>query len=223
MTTQNVENTDTQTAATNRPRRSARGILKGVLIGLTALIAVFAAFIATRPGEFRISRSTTIAAAPSEVFAHVNDFHKWDAWSPWAKIDPAAKNSFEGAPEGTGAIFKWSGNHDVGEGSMTLTESHPHDLIRIRLDFIKPLEDTANVEFTFQPVGEQTAVTWSMEGKNNFIGRIVCLFMNMEQMIGSKYEEGLASLKSIVEAAPKEGKPTATESTTETEQTGSEK
>jgi hypothetical protein len=127
------------------------------------------------------------------VFAQVNDFHNWEAWSPWAKLDPAAKAIIEGPRAGKGAIFRWAGNEEVGEGSMTITESRPSDLIRIKLEFLKPFEATNTAEFTFKPVDNQTNVTWSMEGQNNFIAKAVCLFMNMDQMVGGQFEKGLAS------------------------------
>ena len=133
----------------------------------------------------------------------MNDFHNWEAWSPWAKLDPAAKATFEGPSTGTGAIFKWVGNKEVGEGSMTITESRPSDLIRIKLEFLRPFEATNSAEFTFKPEGNRTAVTWSMEGKNNFIAKAVCLFMNMDKMVGGQFEQGLAQMKAVVEAAPK--------------------
>ncbi len=133
----------------------------------------------------------------------MNDFHNWEAWSPWAKLDPAAKATFEGPSTGTGAIFKWAGNKEVGEGSMTITESRPSDLIRIKLEFLRPFEATNSAEFTFKPEGNRTGVTWSMEGKNNFIAKAVCLFMNMDKMVGGQFEQGLAQMKAVVEAAPK--------------------
>ena len=148
-------------------------------------------------------RSATISAPAPAVFAQVNDFHNWEAWSPWAKLDPAAKATFEGPSTGTGAIFKWAGNKEVGEGSMTITESRPSDLIRIKLEFLRPFEATNSAEFTFKPEGNRTAVTWSMEGKNNFIAKAVCLFMNMDKMVGGQFEQGLAQMKAVVEAAPK--------------------
>lgn len=199
MSVQSVESATADTST--KSNRGGGGLLIKLAIGFVAVVAVFAAVVAMQPAEFRISRSTTISAPPSVVFAQVNDFHKWDAWSPWAKLDPAAKNSFAGAAEGEGAIFKWSGNDEVGEGSMTLTESAPPEVIRIRLDFVKPFEDTSDVEFTFLPVGEATTVTWSMTGTSNFVQRAICLFMNMDKMVGEKFEEGLASLKSVAEAA----------------------
>ena len=148
-------------------------------------------------------RSATISAPAPAVFAQVNDFHNWEAWSPWAKLDPAAKATFEGPSTGTGAIFKWAGNKEVGEGSMTITESRPSDLIRIKLEFLRPFEATNSAEFTFKPEGNRTGVTWSMEGKNNFIAKAVCLFMNMDKMVGGQFEQGLAQMKAVVEAAPK--------------------
>ena len=143
------------------------------------------------------------APAPA-VFAQVNDFHKWEAWNPWGKIDPAMKQTYEGAPAGIGAIYTWVGNKNVGEGRMTLTESRPSDLIKIKLEFFKPFAGTNIAEFTFMPAGNQTAVTWSMAGKNNFMAKAIHLFMNMDKMIGGQFETGLKQMKSIVEAALKQ-------------------
>jgi len=179
-------------------------MLKKILIALAAIVVVFIAVVAMQPSDFRVARTATISAPAPAVFAQVNDFHNWEEWSPWAKLDPAAKNSFEGPSAGSGAIFRWAGNKEVGEGSMTITESRPSDLIRIKLEFLKPFQATNTAEFTFKPEGNQTAVTWSMAGKNNFISKAICLFMNMDKMVGGKFEEGLAHMKSVVEAAPKQ-------------------
>ena len=184
------------------PVRKKVGVVRKILIALGVIIVLFVGVVAMQPSDFRVTRSAKISAPPPAVFAQVNDFHNWQAWSPWAKKDPHAKNSFEGQESGTGAVFKWSGNSDVGEGSMTLTESRPNELIRLKLEFVKPFEDSADTEFTFKPEGDQTLVTWTMTGKNNFIGRIVCLFMNMDKMIGGDFEQGLANMKAVVEAAP---------------------
>lgn len=178
-------------------------MLRKILIALAVIVVLFVIIVALQPSEFRIVRSATISAPPPAVFAQVNDFHKWEAWSPWAKLDPTAKATFEGPSAGTGAIFRWAGNNEVGEGSMMITESRPSDLIRIKLEFLKPFAATSTAEFTFKPEGNQTAVTWSMEGENNFIAKAFCLFMDMDKMVGGQFEKGLASMKSVVEAAPK--------------------
>src|SRR5262245_66074886 len=140
-----------------------------ILLGLAVVIAVFLVVVAMQTAEFRVERSGTFAAPPADVFAQVNDFHNWDAWSPWAKIDPQAKNTFEGAPAGTGAIFSWDGNNKVGAGRMTMTESRPSELIRINLEFLRPFKATNTAEFTFKPDGNGTALTWAMFGKKNFM------------------------------------------------------
>jgi Polyketide cyclase / dehydrase and lipid transport len=179
---------------------------KKLLIALAAVAAVLAAFavvVAMQPSEFRVARSAIIFAPAPDVFAQVNDFHNWEAWSPWAKLDPNAKVSFAGPHSGEGAIFTWSGNSKVGEGRMTLIESKPAERIRIKLDFVKPMEGTSIAQFVFTPQGESTAVTWSMTGHNNFIAKAVCLFMNMDRMIGGDFEQGLVNLRAVVEGARK--------------------
>lgn len=171
------------------------------LIGLGLIVVVFLVVVAMQPSGFRITRSATIAATQSAIFAQVNDFHLWEAWSPWAKIDPNMKQTYEGATSGVGAIHTWSGNNKAGEGRSTITESRPHELIRLKLEFLRPFRATNEVEFTFQPEQTQTLVTWSMTGTNNFMGKVFGLVMNMDKMVGGDFEKGLASLKSLVEKA----------------------
>ena len=174
-------------------------MIKKILIAIGVIVVVFLLVVALQPAEFRVVRSASMSAPPPVVFAQVNDFHKWEAWSPWEKLDPALKRTYEGPSEGTGAIYRWVGNNQVGQGSMTITESRPSDLIRIKLEFLKPFASTADTEFTFKPEGNQTAVTWSMAGKNNFLAKAMCLFMNMDKMVGGQFEQGLAQMKSLVE------------------------
>ena len=176
-----------------------RSILKRVLLAVLVILGVFLVVVALQPSEYRVARSTVVSAAVEKVFEQVNDLHQWEAWSPWAKLDPAVKNTFEGPRAGTGAVFAWAGNKKVGEGRMTIMESRPYELIRLKLDFIKPFASTANTEFTFKPEPDKTAVTWSMSGHNNFLGKAFCLFMNMDKMIGGDFERGFANLKSVTE------------------------
>jgi hypothetical protein len=170
-----------------------------ILTALVAIIALLVLFIAARPSEFRTTRSAKIAAPPSAVFAQVNDLRRWDAWSPWARLDPDCKNTYAGPPAGKGAKFHWAGNSQVGEGRMEIIESRPSDLVRLRLDFLKPFKATNTAEFTFKPDGGQTNVTWSMFGTNNFMFKAMGLFMNCDKMVGGQFEQGLANMKSEVE------------------------
>jgi uncharacterized protein YndB with AHSA1/START domain len=179
-------------------------MIKKILIGLVIVVVILAVVILLQPSHYHIERSATISAPPATVFAQVNDFHKWEAWSPWAKLDPAMKQNFEGAPAGNGASYSWAGNSQVGEGRMTITESHPSDLIKIKLEFIKPFPATDSTVFTFKPQGNQTAVTWTLDGDNNFVGKAFSLVMNMDKMVGGDFEKGLAQMKAVSEAMAKQ-------------------
>lgn len=174
-------------------------MLKKILIGIFLLIAGFAVVVALQPSHFLVERTATIAAPPAKVFAHVDDLHKWDAWSPWAKVDPAAKVGFEGAPAGKGAGFTWSGNDKVGEGRMTIVESRPAELVDIKVDFTRPFAGTNASTFAFKPTGDGTAVTWSMSGDQNFIAKAMCLVFNGKKMIGDEMDKGLTQLKAVAE------------------------
>jgi len=174
-------------------------MLMKIVIVLALIVLGFVGVVATRPSEYRVARTVIMAAPASAAFAQVNDFRNWDAWNPWAHIDPAMKQSYDGPAAGPGAVSAWAGNKEVGEGRMTIMESRPNELIRINMEFLKPFAATSTVEFTFRPEGDRTAVTWSMVGKVNFVGKVVHLFVDMDTMIGTNFEKGLTDMKAVVE------------------------
>jgi len=178
-------------------------MLNKILLLLIVVIAAILIVAAAQPAAYRVVRSATISAPPAVVFAQVNDLHAWQDFSPWAKLDPNVKNTYEGPRAGPGAALAWDGNSKVGQGRMTITESRPNELIRMKLDFIKPMESTSTTEFTFKPEGDKTRVSWSMSGENNFIGKVFCLFMSMDKMVGGDFERGLANLNTVAAAAAK--------------------
>ncbi|MGH7299664.1 MAG: SRPBCC family protein [Candidatus Rokuibacteriota bacterium] len=174
--------------------------MKIALIVLGVAIAGFLVFVATRPDTYHVERSRKIAAPADVVFAHLDDFKAWPAWSPWEK-DPNVKKTFAGPAKGVGATYSWEGNKQVGKGKITVTRSTPPTAISYRLEFIEPFASIAAASFTLEPEGERAAtVTWSMDGHNNFAGKAISVFMNMDRMIGGEFEKGLASLESISEA-----------------------
>jgi hypothetical protein len=168
-----------------------------LLIVLAVIVIGLVVFVAMKPSEFRIIRSALVGAPADAVFPHVNDLHNWEAWSPWAKLDPAAKTNYEGPSAGVGAAFSWAGNHNIGEGKMTITESRPNDLVRFRLDFLKPFKGTNLAEFMFQPERGQTKVTWTMSGHYGFVPKLMGLFINCDKMVGDQFEKGLADLNKV--------------------------
>ena len=170
-----------------------------ILVGLLVLAIAFAVIVATRPAEFIVTRHIAVSAPPVEAFRQVNDFHRWQLWSPWAKRDPAMTERFEGPRAGAGAIYRWEGNSEVGAGQMTILESRAPELIRIKLDFLQPFASTSTTQFEFQPSGEQTVVTWSMQGRNNFLAKAFGLFVDMDRMVGGDFEQGLTQMKTLLE------------------------
>ena len=175
-------------------------MLKKIGIGVAAALLVLIIVIATRPSTFHYERSTTVAAPPAAVYALVSDFHQWAKWSPWDKLDPNMKRTYSGTPATVGAKYEWVGNDDVGEGRMTIEEAKPNELVRTKLEFIKPWEATNTSTFTLKPEASGTKVTWSMDGPNNFMSKAFGLFMDMEGMIGKDFEKGLADIKKNAEA-----------------------
>jgi len=175
--------------------------LKNFAIAVLLAIVALAGFVATRPSEFLIVRSRTLAAPPEVVHAYVNDLHKWGEWSPWEKIDPGMQREYSGPPAGPGASYHWVGNEEVGEGRMTITGSVPPDSVTILLEFLKPFQATNTAQFDILRSGLGTEVTWSMSGHNNFVAKAMSLVMNMDKMVGGNFEKGLADLDVVTAAA----------------------
>lgn len=175
-------------------------MLKKILLGLALVLVVLCGFIATRPNTFVVQRSATIKAPADIVFAQVNDFHHWAAWSPWDKLDPSQKTTFEGASAGVGARYGWSGDDKVGEGRMLIEESKANELVRIQLEFIRPFASINTTSFLFSSTAEGTQVTWKMEGLQDFISKAMCLVMDMDAMVGKDFEAGLAAMRQVSEA-----------------------
>jgi hypothetical protein len=177
-------------------------MLKKILLGLAAVIVAAVAVVlilaSRQPDGFRVERTVSINAPAEKIVAHIDDFHQWTAWSPYERLDPAMQRTFTGAPTGKGSIYEWSGNNDVGQGSMEILESSPAK-VAIKLDFYKPMEASNIAEFAMQPKGDATDVTWAMYGPMPFISKIMCVFIDMDEMVGSDFEKGLADLKKVSE------------------------
>jgi uncharacterized protein YndB with AHSA1/START domain len=174
-------------------------MIESLIIVVAVLIALLLVYAATRPDTFRVERSAIINAPPEKIFPLINDFRKWEPWSPWEKVDPAVKRSYSGAASGEGAVYEWSGNKNIGQGRMEIVESSPASKIKLNIDFIKPFEAHNTIEFTLVPQGDSTLVTQAMYGPSPFISRLMGIFCSMDKMVGRKYEEGLANLKALSE------------------------
>lgn len=176
-------------------------MIKKILLSLVVIVVLFLAYAATRPADYHVERSATLAASPSVLFAQVNDHHNFMVWNPFMKLDPNVKVTYSGPTAGVGSTCSWDGNSDIGAGSATITESKPGELVRMRMDWKRPMEGTATTDFTFRPVGDKTVVTWSMYGKNNYLGKVVSIFLDCDKMCGPPFEQGLANLGQVVAAS----------------------
>lgn len=173
-------------------------MLKFIALVVFGLIALVLIYTATRPDTFHVSRSIDIKAAPEKIFDFINDFRQWQAWTPYNK-DPAMKRTYGGTAIGKGATYAWEGNKEVGKGEIAITDTTPPGSVELELHMIEPFEARNRVVFTMVPRGGSTHVTWAMDGKNSFPGKLIGLFMNMDKMIGGDFEKGLEKLKAVVD------------------------
>jgi uncharacterized protein YndB with AHSA1/START domain len=174
-------------------------MLKAIAIIVVVLLGALLAFAATKPDTFRVQRSTNIKAPPEKIFALINDLHSWDAWSPWERLDPAMQRTHSGAASGKGAVYEWAGSGEVGAGRMEIIEASPPSAVKIKLDFLKPFEAHNFAEFTLEPKGDVTDVTWAMYGPHTYVAKLMSVFFSMDSMVGKSFETGLANLKAATE------------------------
>lgn len=174
-------------------------MLKIIAIVVVVAIVALLGYAATRPNTFRYARSTVIKAPPAAVFAQIEDFHRWGAWSPWEKLDPAMARTYSSPASGAGATYAWDSKGKAGVGNMRITESLAPSRLVLDLNFIKPFPAQNKVVFVLEPQGDATHVTWSMEGSTPYVAKLMGVFFNMDKMIGADFEAGLASLKAQAE------------------------
>jgi uncharacterized protein YndB with AHSA1/START domain len=178
-------------------------MLKTIVVGLVVVLAVGVAAVlaiaASKPDTFHVQRATSIKAPPEKIFALLDDFHRYPSWSPYEKLDPAMKRTYSGAESGRGAVYAWESDGKAGVGRMEIAEAPPPSKVTINLEFVKPFEARNVVEFTLEPKGESTNVTWAMRGSSPFLARVMHVFFNMDRMVGEDFETGLANLKALAE------------------------
>jgi carbon monoxide dehydrogenase subunit G len=166
---------------------------------LVVVVGVVLAYAATKPDVFRVQRSASIKAPPEKIFPLINDFRSWSSWSPYEHKDPAMKKTFSGAAAGTGAVYEWEGDKNVGSGRIEIADTAPPNKVSIKLDMIKPFAAHNQVEFRLEPRGDVTDVTWAMNGHTPYLAKVMHVFIDVDRMVGQDFEAGLASLKSVAE------------------------
>jgi hypothetical protein len=157
------------------------------------------------PDTYTVVRTISVKAPPEAVFAHVNDFHAWQAWSPWEELDPEQNRTYSGPDSGVGAHYGWQGNRKVGEGTMEIIGAEPSSSVVVDLRFIKPFKSVAETRFDIAANGDGSTVTWTMEGALTLVTRVMGIFKSMDAMIGPDFEKGLRQLKATVEGSASQG------------------
>ncbi|TAN49151.1 MAG: polyketide cyclase [Rhodospirillales bacterium] len=173
-------------------------MLKPIIIIIIALIGGIVIYASTKPDTFRVERSIVIKAPPEKIFPLINDFHLWEAWTPYNK-DPDMKKTHSGSDRGKGAHYAWEGNKDAGTGEITISEATPPNKLVFDLHMIKPFEGRNVTEISLIAEGDFTRVTWSLVDKHNLMLKTMSIFINMDKAIGKDFELGLARLKTVVE------------------------
>lgn len=175
-------------------------MLKKISLVLAVVWFAFLGYVALKPSQYTVSRALLIQASPAAIFPHINNHKRTNEWMPWAETDPSVQMKYSSPAEGVGSSVTWESTGQMGVGKAETIESVKNEKVISRLTYTKPMEMTQDAEISLSPApGGGTLVRWSVTGHNNFLGRLVCTFMNMDKMIGAEFEKGLARLKTRVE------------------------
>jgi uncharacterized protein YndB with AHSA1/START domain len=174
-------------------------MIKKVVIALFILLAILATYAAVKPAEYTISRETTINAPAEAIFPYLNNPKLAEQWAPWMEIDPKATMTTSGPESGVGSVSSWVSETQLGTGSATIVESVPNERVGIKLAYSKPMAMEQDSLYLITSTGGQSVVTWKVSGKNTFMGRFMCLFVDMDKMVGAMFEKGLSNLKKLIE------------------------
>jgi hypothetical protein len=175
-------------------------MLETILLVVVLAVAGVLVYASTRPDQFRVARTARIEAPPEKIFPLIDSLRAGERWSPYYRKDPAMKGTYSGPERGAGATFAFAGNKDVGSGRLTITDSRAPDKVTMRLQMFKPFAADNVVEFTLVPRGAATDVTWAMQGKQPYLAKVMCVFLDMDRMVGTDFAAGLDTLKTLAEA-----------------------
>ncbi len=177
-------------------------VLKKLLLGFVALLALFALVSFMLPSPAPVERSTTIDSSADVVFQQVNNLKNWENWSAWAAKDPSMKVVYGEKVEGEGGSYSWAGDV-VGKGNLTIVKSEPGKLLNTEVDF--GFMGRGEGSWTFEENDGKTKVTWAMKSLPgagplaNIIGRYFLAFEDLDPLVGPDFEQGLAGIKTICE------------------------
>ena len=178
-------------------------MIKKTLLAVAAVLVIAAAVVlvyaATKPDDFRIEYAAAIKAPPEKIFPYLNDLTLYRQWSPWEDKDPNMKRELSGPSSGTGAVYSWHGNSEVGVGSMKIVESTPPKKVVYGLEFKEPFEGSNSAAMSISSDGTVSTVTWAFYGKDPYIAKLITVFCDRDGMLTEEFKKGLARLKTLAE------------------------
>ncbi|HEX5024867.1 MAG TPA: SRPBCC family protein [Agriterribacter sp.] len=170
----------------------------GVIVLLIIAFVLIAGLFVSK--AYHLEKDITINAPREKVWRHVSSLREMEKWNPWREKDPNIKADFEGQDGTVGSVYKWSGNKDVGSGSQTITKLEQPDRVETHLHFIEPFEGEADAFTRVEDTGNGTKVTWGFDTRYAYPMNTMLLFIDMDEMMGKDYNNGLAKLKTLCEA-----------------------
>jgi hypothetical protein len=178
-------------------------MLVWILVAVAVVVLLFIAIAATRPAAYHVERKIDVAASPDAVFAVLNDLRRFAGvyvlfGTPLEKHDPAMDKIVDGPAAGVGQSYAWRGK-GAGKGKMTIERSVSPQNVDVKVEFTEPMKSIAVCALGIASTSTGSTVTWSMDGKHNFIGKMFGLFIDMDKAIGGDIERGLAQLQSVLE------------------------
>jgi hypothetical protein len=183
----------------SKPKKIALGVL-GVFGLIVAVVLVLAA---TKPDQIHVERKLVMQGTPADVFPYANDLRKFTTWIPWTDLDPNMTIEYSDPSAGAGAWYTWAGNDDVGSGRMDMISTEPTKVVH-KLQFVEPFASESLATVSMKAIGaDQVEVTWAFDQEANFGTKIMCVFMDMDKMMGPDFEKGLSKLEVLVEADAK--------------------
>lgn len=173
--------------------------LRWILLLIVLAVAGVLGYAATLSDTFSVTRMAKIKATPEKIYPMIANLKTFNTWNPFVLQDPDLKLAYSGPESGKGATNTWTGSPHAGSGKLSIIDETPPNGIKMMLDMEKPLEAHNTVTFTLKSEADGTLVTWDMSGTRPYVGKVMDVVFNMDHMVGSQFETGLASLKTLAE------------------------
>lgn len=174
-------------------------MIKNLVLAAAAAVVAVIAIAAWRPDTYHLVRSIQIERTPEAIYPLIADLRRHVEWSPWEQRDPDIRRGYSGSASGVGAVYAWNGNDEVGQGRMEVIEAQPPTRLRILLDVLRPVQSRNTSLFDLVPEADGTRLTWTMEGPNPFLSRLMQVFVSLDRLVGSEVDLSLSRLKQAAE------------------------